>query len=250
MKGLVIPLVLVCSLTLAQRQPGYLGFDAGFATIFSSYKHPDFIRDTNDPSVTFDPAANGIRTIMTRSFAGVRIESPMAKGKFLISGGVRYTQLDGYVDRRAEQGYVYLRLYEDGTSTEYLRVTGLHQKSGYLSVPLEFRMFPFKEHRRVSWLMIGSDVNYKLYSDNDVRFQDSDMNKYGDQAASAMGSPKSWYGSFYAGLGWRFGKPDKTLFNFGFTMPIFLTNSVSTLMRPVVGVGITIQIQFNVRRQQ
>lgn len=181
----------------------------------------------------------------------------MLSGNVLgLSSGLRYSQLMGYIGREnlfsGEGKFFYVNYNETGQTTEYARVTGLSQRSGYLGVPVELRVTPGKDRVVKVFFRAGLSFNVLLHSATEIDFFDNQMNSYSNEVNAIIEEPSPFYGSFSLGGGLKLGRNDRT----GVLLGVNLLTAVVTgrdkgLVRPIAGAGgqIMVRIPLNYQEQ-
>ncbi len=234
-----------------QGRTTFVGVETGFHAIIATYSDQGFIRGDNSPSIDLDPSSSqGIGSQLYRGFAAIRIERRTRNDKFGISTGILFSELSGYLKKNVYPNYYYLLYDQMGTTTEYLRVREIHQTSGYLGIPIELHYFPFVRRMAGTYFIAGGNLNYRLFTNNKTTFQLPAMGKYESGVSEVVGAPSPRFVSFYGGVGWRFGKEGKPRYGVELTVPIIMTNSVSTLMKPIVGIGVHVQVQLPIKKKK
>lgn len=215
-----------------------MAIDAG--TIFNAIEPVDrpYIRG-DLPASGF--LAEGIGGEMAAQFVGVKAEKILVEGRLGFSVGLRYTNLFNSIYRNAIfPNHFYVLHRQEGTTTEYLRVSRIEENSHYIGIPLEVRLY-FNPRRR--WFFLaGGEWSYQFARQVKVGFKDPNMKMFTEDVKALVGGASGHYSSFYMGAGVRLGgvRPRWTL---GLNIPLAITETVSSLNTPHAG-GAAIHIQY------
>ena len=194
-----------------QGRTTLLGIETGVQTFITHYSDHGFIRGDNAPWIDIDPnSSQGMGTELYNSFAALKLERRSRDNTLGIATGVQFSEVSGYLRKNINPNYYYLLYNQTGTTTEYLRVMEINQRSGYLGIPIEVRYYPFGHGAVSTYFMVGGNLGYRLYTHSKTTFQDPAMDKYQSGVNEVIGAPGLWYTSFYGGVGWLFGKEGKT----------------------------------------
>ncbi|GEM_PF-1239747 len=181
--------------------------------------------------------------------AGLGVELQSANTRFGYSIGVRYTIYMGFLgattyDNDDDDDFFYVRLEENGTQTDYLRVKSINQINSYVGIPLEFRYLLFKPMLFRPYMKLGADFNFKINDSSNVKFKDDVMDKYEEDVAKLFDEAEDFYSTMYFGIGVKVGRVGKINFNIDARIPAFvLTGKKAGLVQPIAGGGVNISVQ-------
>jgi hypothetical protein len=247
-----VVLLFSCLNAVGQQRLKFLAFETGIESIRCREVEKDYIR----ADVTEAYGGNGglfgsdgalfrrIRNSLSRHYFGVKAEVRTRNNFAGFTGGLRFGQLVGtIVKRNGPPDYFYFRLRQTGTSTEYLKVEMLVQRSNYMSVPLEVRVFAYRQRLFRLFFLAGGEVGYQLSTTNSVTFDNRDMNTHAEAVSEIMGRPDKWYTAFYGRAGFTLGReiPYVTV---GITLPVVVSQGSSTLNESNAGIGFHVQVQM------
>jgi hypothetical protein len=232
---------------VSQDSTLFINFEAGGDAIGGKFVEKEYFREiSNENTGLFGPR---IISQIERSFAGVRIEKKTTNNKFGFSTGLRFTHLESSITKSGVPDFFYLLLRQTGTTTEYLQIKQLTEISNYLGIPLEVCFYVPSVRTFRFYFMAGVEWSYQLDRKTNVLFSSSAMEIYKSDVAEIIGEPDSWYATFYARPGVIIGKR-KPLFSCGVTLPVVITNTVSSLNAPVAGAGFQIQFYLPLKNKR
>jgi hypothetical protein len=232
----------------------FLYFETGFDGIGGYAPEKDYIRAMNSSYFFADHFAESIHGMMMIPYAGVRYER-MISGNFLgISGGLRYSIMYSFIGRPScmtgSDDYFYVNYNENGTDTEYARVTELNQKTGYVGIPLELRMTPGKDRFIKVFFKAGFSFNFKLHSASNVVFYDDSMNQYKNEVLGLIEDPAGYYSAFNLGGGLKIGRNTGTSVILGMNAPaLVLIPGNDEFVKPVAGGGISLIVRIPFKKE-
>jgi hypothetical protein len=219
----------------------HLQMETGF-TIFSA----EMTDDENFRAEDYD-YLDGVRLRSNYDviFAGAKVEVFSPNDKWGFSTGVRYSQMTGRVSNQstlfASEEFFFYRFREDGTTTEYLTIEKIRQRTEYLGIPLEVRLYPFQKRRFNLYFKAGGDINFRLRSTTEVHFHEPMMSLYEDDLADDFNSPDDVNATLNVAVGFTVGKSGKPKFGFEIPAPaIYLNADAGGIVRPEVGGGLVI----------
>jgi hypothetical protein len=238
-------LLLLSSLdAVSQDSTLFINLEAGIDGIGSNLVEKDYFRKIGQGNTgLFAPR---IVTQINKSFAGIKFEKKTTNHKLGFSTGVRFTRLESSVMKSGVPNFFYMLLRQTGTTTEYLQVRQITEVSDYLGVPLEVYFYVPGARTFRFYVMAGFEWSYQLGRKVDVLFSSAAMESYASDIAKKIEAPDPWYIAMYARPGMTVGK-EKPIFSFGLTLPVVITNTISTLNEPVAGGGFHIQFYLPLR---
>jgi hypothetical protein len=229
-----------------KRSFAYL--ETGIDLIGCEAPEKDYIRGDIDlypyDDVTRGPdfVADQITNLLHTDFLGVKFEYRMLNNKLGIAGGLRYTRVVSSIGKSSYWSdapeYFYLQFAQDGTNTEYAKVMEITQKSGYLGIPLELNIYPFRPRRVSLYFKAGATFNYNVTSRTDLVFYNEEMDPYEEEVAQIIEDPYPFYSSLYLGMGLQICRSGKPGCNLEFCIPVgMITAGESGFYVPQTGVG-------------
>jgi hypothetical protein len=203
-------------------------------------KEYDYLRAIPESySNYYDPYSSAVESNMTRVHAAVKIEKPFLR-KFAFATGIRYTYLESHLEKNQNPQYFYLLFRKTGTTTEYLTVRTIEQRASYLGVPLEVRYSPFSGRFFNMFWSVGSDINVRVSSSNDIVFNDENMREFEPDVSDIVGRPDEMFVSAHGKFGVMIGKTNPWA-SVSATLPVYLPQGSTSLVQPVTGFGINVQ---------
>ena len=251
---LILSLVLICTLKASAQDEKpfyYLSFEGGAHVIFIYIPEYDFIRG----DLSSYGGGSVSETIYGQSdywYAGVKLNKRTANQRFAFGTGIRYTQFNSSLGKSAGESnssYFYMLLREDGSSTEYLKVTDIEEHSGFIGIPIEYRFFLNPRVYSKFYIKAAASVNYNVFSSRSAGFYNSSMDKYEHDITSKFDEPSDFFIPLYFGAGLILGNDQKSNVSLEFLVPSFvLTKNVSGILEPVTGFGFQLNIQIPVNK--
>jgi hypothetical protein len=228
----------------------FIGLETGINFVSCWAEEKPYMRSSL-PAYGGGYLAETIHGIMNISTGGLMVEKHFFGEKLGVSVGAKYSRIFSSVGKQsyysATTEYFYLLYNQTAESTEYLKVKEITEKTDYVGVPVEIRIFPFNQKKNRLYYKVGFDFNYNINTKHDVIFYDSDMEIYQDGVSKIAGEPNTYFTSLYLAAGVSFGKINTPRVNFEIYFPGFLlSEKTSTLVEPTVGKGfqLTIQLPF------
>jgi hypothetical protein len=227
----------------------YLQMETGY-TIFSA----EMTDDENFRAEEYDYLDGlRLRSNYDVTFASAKIEVFSPNDKWGFSAGVRYSQMTGRVSNHAtlfaSEEFFFYRFREDGTTTEYLTIEKIRQRTTYLGIPLEVRLYPFQKRRFNLYFKAGGDINFKIRSATEIHFHDPLMRQYEDELAEDFNSPDDVNATLHVAVGFTVGKSGKPKFGFEIPAPaIYLNPDAGGIVRPEAGSGFVVFLSIPLNR--
>lgn len=241
-----IPLLLLSALScssLAQGRVKLVALESGINFVDVQMRENDRIRASASEYNNYgdDFFYGRSRGTLNRAYGGVKVEVRSASNAVGFATGIRFSQVSNSLSKESSPGYFYYFLKQTETTTEYLRVSKITQRTSYLSIPLEVRVFPYRERKIRLYFLLGTEFGVKMRSKTDVRFHNPAMSQYEQELAEGIEEPGDVFGAFYGRSGLIIGK-DKPFLDIGITAPFGMTSSAATLVKPGVGGGLHLQV--------
>jgi hypothetical protein len=235
-----------------QERLTFIAFETGIEAIACKEAEKDYIRTDATESYGGNNGLFGndgalyrrIRNEMHKLYIGVNAEVRTRNNFAGLITGLRLMQVVGSIEKaNGPPDSFFLRLRQTETTTEYLKVERLEQYSTYLGVPLEVRVFAYRQRPFRLFFLVGGEVGYQLSTTNMIDFDNSNMEVYRDDVSQIMGRPDRWYTTFYGRAGFTLGReiPYVTV---GITTPVIISEKSSTLNEPTVGIGFHVQVRL------
>jgi hypothetical protein len=249
----VLLLLLGISLMGQEKKPMFLYVESGIDFISCEQPDKDYIRADVEPYYELF-ATNYIRALMHNNFFGVRFGKRFAKNLLEISGGLRYTRVITSIGKPAywsdSPDFFYVNYRTDGINTDYAKVYELNQRSDYIGIPVDIRIFPYEERLINVYYKAGASVNLNVGSKSDVVFFDDAMNPYEKDVADVIESPSSFFGSLNLGIGLKVGRPGKAGFNIETAFPIgIFTSGKAGFVNPQAGGGVQLMVRIPLNKK-
>jgi len=243
----ILLLLLGVSLNGQDIKMKFFWLEAGADFLECEEPGKDYIRADIEPYY-YDHMADNIRSLMYSNYIGAKFEYRFAGSLLGASGGIRYYRTVSSIGKGGYSsdftGFFYVRYKSDGTDTEYARVRGVLQKSDYISVPLELRIYPYTDRRMNIYYKAGGSFNLNLGSETGISFRDSSMDQYESEVIHAIEGPLSYFGTLHLGIGVKFGRSHKPGFNIEANIPVaVLTPGKACFVRPQTGTGVEFLIR-------
>lgn len=240
MRYFSLMLVIWASITLAsgQERLRFLNIEAGMNFVESKMEKNDRIR--SDQSMQYDSYIfQSVESELSRFYFGVKAEL-RAKNNFLgLIAGLRFSSFQGSISKQISPDYFFYLFRTAGTTTEYLRVKSFTQRASYVSIPLEGRVFSYRERQFRLYFLLGFEFGTRIGFKNKVEFENPAMDQYESNVAGMISSPRSTFAAGYGRCGFIIGN-EKPWIDIGITAP-FVVSQVSSLNDPGLGGGFHIQ---------
>ena len=156
------------------------------------------------------------------------------------AAGLRFSFNKSKLD--SDRDFFLWRVSEENLTTNYVRVSNVHQNNFYAGIPLEIKLFPSTSDMRVrQYFKAGMLFNFLVASHNSTTFADNIMKKYADKISDQMGKPSFQSGYFYLGIGFKFGRMDHPFGSIEMQIPISVFKDkklASFIGEPEAGVGL------------
>ncbi|MCL1934608.1 MAG: PorT family protein [Candidatus Azobacteroides sp.] len=252
--GIWCGLVLFPLLLQAQEETkcsDRIGFEFGGAGFFGKTLMPDRVRASKSASegdnFFFGLPIPNPNQIVDNMYAGIKYETFLRNDRFGLTAGLRFSQSSSEIRTDWFQDYYIWLFRQNETTTDYLSIRKIRQKSYYLGIPLEFR---FLLKKRTSsffnpYVKLGAAINYRVSTTNSVTFFDSAMTQYAGAVSEQIEKPDAFYAWVYPAFGLKFGKIKNIWFNVEAHFPGFIIkNKALPFIRTDVGIGSQISIQI------
>ena len=184
-------------------------------------------------------------------YVGVKPEIFFHNNRLGISSGLRFSEYTSSLI--SDRDYFLWLLNEDEKNTEYIRIKEIKQRSRYIGIPLEFRIFPNRRELPFQhYFKIGTVFNYRFHSENKIEFQNRQMNQYEELVGNQINdSVNRFSASLFGALGFKIGGFDVgggkkcPYINIEFHFPkVMLNSKSSSFIATDVGGGIQFSTQI------
>jgi len=225
----------------------FIYLESGIDLISCEQPEKEYIRADVDPYY-YDFVSDHIRSLLYNEYFGVKFEYRLMKNLLGVSGGLRYNRMVSSIGKTAywseSPDFFYVNFWNDETNTEYAKVLEINQKSDYIGIPLELRIYPYKDYPVNVYFKAGGSFNLLAGSKTNLVFKDETMNQYERNVVSVIEEPSSYFASFSLGVGLKIGKLAKPGFILEASIPVgIVTPEKATFVTPQGGAG----FQFMVR---
>jgi hypothetical protein len=236
----------VCS-----QQIKFIRVDAGTAFLAASPPENDNIRAVVDnygySEDEYDDASTDLRALYVLVHAGVKAEIFSPNNKWSLTTGLSYLRAEGDFQTKGlffARPFFFLKFREQGTTTEYLTISRIGQKSSFIGVPVEVTFYPFTPRRFNLFFKGGGSVNLNVSNSSDVVFHEPSMEKYEDQVMEQFDTPDRVSGIFFLAPGFHF-SVKQVKFGMEASFPtVFINSHGGGLVHPRVGGGLNVFFSF------
>jgi len=228
-----------------------LGIEMGFHEFFGSTIVPDRVRSIRAVDATemgfydyYGEYYFSNSQPIHKVYVGIKYEALFFKKTFGVSSGLRFYQTTAQLDHNKKYDSFIWLLREDEQSADYVSLRSMNQKNYYVSLPLEFRIFPRKRDRFFkNYFKIGGAFNYRFSTNYKIDFQYPQMSKYAGEIKDQILKPCTFSGFIFPAFGCRWGRNKDPWFNLEFQFPGFIiAQRKHAFVDPDVGLG----MQFSV----
>jgi hypothetical protein len=249
---IILLAIFLCILTNSihgqDEKRKFLFLETGIDGIGCSTPDKDYIRAVSDPS-TSQYYSDKIIALMMLESIGLKFEYRTVSNKFGFSGGLQYTRMitsigrDSYMSSAPD--YFYVHYDPNSINTEYAKVRELNQKVDYLGIPLELRIYPYKDRKVNFYYKAGVSFNLKINSKSDIVFYNDFMEMYRNNVIKVVEKAAPYYTTFNLGLGLKVGKSEKPGFSIEVNAPIeVIFPDKSYFVKPQAGGGFQIMARI------
>lgn len=218
-----------------------IGIETGINLIECQSKENDRIRSSYSDYYGSEYFSGGMNAFMSRVYGGIKAEVRASNNVFGFATGVRYSVVSSSVSSTSSPAYFYYMFRQSETTTEFLRIKEITQKTSYVSVPLEVRVFPYRERVFRLYFLAGTELGFKVASKNEIAFHNPAMEQYEGDVAADFKEADSFFSTLYGRAGFVIGK-DKPFLDIGLILPVAILSSATTLSESQAGGGFHFQI--------
>jgi hypothetical protein len=232
-----------------------IGVEIGYHAFFGDLIVPDQVRSVKSVDVYESGYFEGYYMggyenyschAINKAYAGIKYEALFFNNKLGVSSGLRFSQLWAQLDHNQKYDAFMWLLHQDEQSSEYVSIRSIQQKSQYVSVPLEIRLFPKKrDYFFKHYIKVGSALNYRFSTKLDIDFQEDAMSKYNGEVGRQILKPCTFSGFIFPAIGFKWGKNKDPWFNLEFQFPGFIiAKRKHAFVEPDVGLGLQFSVQL------
>ncbi|MBN2762665.1 MAG: outer membrane beta-barrel protein [Bacteroidales bacterium] len=231
-----------------EEKQKFLYVETGIDFISCESPEKDYIRGDIDP-YSYGYVTEQLRSLLHQEYVGVKFEYRLLKNLLGISGGFRYTRMISSIGKSTywseASDFFYVLSRQDGTTTEYAKVREIVQKSDYLGVPVELRIYPNKDYAVNIYYKIGATFNLNIINKEEGLFYSEEMNPYRDEVSNVTEDPLPFYASVNLGAGLKIGKQAKPGANFEVSFPVgIIPSDENAFVTPQMGVGFQLMVRI------
>jgi hypothetical protein len=240
--------ILTGSLSGQDKKLSFLFLESGVDFISCVQPENAYTRADVDP-LYYEYAADRIRGLMYIEYFGVKFERRMVKNLLGVSAGLRYNRMISSIGKTSywsdSPDFFYVHYKEESTTTEYAKVMEINQKSHYIGIPVELRIYPYKDRSVNVYYKLGASFNLKIASRIQIVFKDDSMNPYESEVAGIIESASPYFASFNLGIGLKVRKLTKPGFNLEVSVPVgIVIPDHSGFVTPQTGGGFQLMIRM------
>jgi hypothetical protein len=228
----------------------YAGIESGINFIACQMIDNENVRGDVPAYDEYGFETNSLTTLSYKSFFGVKGEIFALNDRLSLSSGLRFSQIVNSVGKNSYWGsgtdYFYWLSSENGTTTNYLRVKQINQKSEYIGIPVEVRGFIARRpHFAQLFLKLGIETDVCLHTKNTVEFANNAMQSHEGELKSQIKDPNTFFAAFYGGGGIRIGRETKPSVSIEGCFPYLLFSPTSLgLVEGSFGGGFQVNVQI------
>jgi len=209
----------------------------------SVYEYDDFHSDYPNSSQFLDI-----------NYGGVKYESFFYENRLGLATGLRFSEFSSKIGSDWERSYFIWLFRQDETTTDYLTIHRIKQKSYYIGIPLELRYFLSTGKKPLfnQYIKLGAAVNYCLSTTNSITFYEQAMTKYTRAVEEQIGKPNPFNAWVYPTYGLRYDKIKNIWINMEiYLLGFFIGGKAHPFIHTETGMGVqfSVQIPLNTNNQ-
>ncbi len=172
--------------------------------------------------------------------------------RFSITSGIRFSFHKDML--KSDRSFFLWEAPGNTNNINYLRVANIQQTVYNVGIPLEVRLYPQKRDKTIrQYFVIGAMFNLVAFTNTDVNFLHSAMEKYEQDIKDQLNKPNNFSTYYYLGIGWKIGKTNNPFGNLEFHFPILSAsgNRVSSFAESKVhlfGVNTSLKIPIKIQK--
>jgi hypothetical protein len=165
----IIVVLCLASLTVKSQETKsrLLFVEAGMDFISCEPPEKDYIRGEVDP-YAYDYEASTLRGLLSNTYIGIKTEKRVLRNKLGLMAGLRYSRVVSSIGKETywsdTPDFFYMMFRQSGTTAEYLKVKEINQIAGYLGIPMEVRIYPYRPRTFNVYYKIGTSLNFRIHS--------------------------------------------------------------------------------------
>ncbi len=250
-KFLLLGFLVFSLIQMLKGQEGKRPFvfvEGGIDFISCESPEKDYIRGDIDP-YNYGYVTDQLRSLLHAEYLGVKLEYRLLNNVIGASGGLRYTRMISSIGKTSywsdTPDFFYVMYKQEGLTTEYAKVREMIQKTDYVGIPLEFRIYPNKDWMVNIYYKLGAALNIKVRNKKEAVFYSDAMKSYSDEVNRVTENPGPFHASLFAGVGLKLGKLTKPGGNLEITFPVgILPSGEPGFVTPEAGGGC--QVMFRI----
>jgi hypothetical protein len=244
---IIVFLMCMCFLAFPLRAQNIkLAVEFGTDAYFGDTKKPDKARETKSTSLYSDDDFHygfiGPEQTTNIFYLGLKSEFFFLNDRLGLASGLRFSHYSTNLD--SDRDYFLWQIRQEATYTDYVRIRDITQRSYYLGLPLEMRFFLNKWNRVFRpYVKVGAVLNWRVHTNNAVKFEDRAMNHYEGQVSDGIEPPNRFNAYLYPAMGFKVGRT--SWFNFEIHFPtVMLTPGNSSFFDDYPNIGFGLGVQF------
>jgi hypothetical protein len=229
-------------------QQKFLGGDIGMTFFSTEISNVDNVRAY---VTSYNGSSSGnLTSLMYKKYVSVKSEIFMLRNMIAVSGGIRYSRVNCSIGRESywseSSNSFYLLYSREGVTTKYLKINELNQKTDYIGIPVEIRLFPYPASFLRLYGKVGAECQVLLQSKTDVVFYNEAMETYQKDVIHILGQePTTFSFPVYGAIGLRFGrKGNPSVSVEACVFSTYLTDEAIAIVDPLIGGGFQINVQI------
>ena len=187
-----------------------IAFEFGLDGMSGTLKKPEQIRENYSLAYSggdgyYDYGYFRESSLLRTLYFGVKPEFFVYRNRLGIASGLRIYATSSEL---ASSGNNFLwRVSEDASNTGYVQIKNIRHSSYLLAIPLEIRVFPNRRELPFQhYFKVGTSLNYRIHSKNQVNFVNNAMEKYDGLIQSQLSDNKIFSAFIYGALGFKIGE--------------------------------------------
>lgn len=232
----------------------YLGVEIGIKTFDGQASDYEFIREAAVYYYGYYSNYSEISLMTYAPFVALKAEYRLLSDKFWLSAGVQYASMTSKMGKISHSGnnsdYLYIMLDQNLDDIYYYRVKEIEEKDHYIGIPIDIRYSPFIPRYFRLYFKAGFEVNFKVASQQNVVFYDSEMKDKEGAILDLFDQPGSTYSTGTLGVGIQLGKQDKPNFRIEADFPtVVFTQEAFAFMDHSFGGGVRMSFVLPLKKK-
>ncbi|MDO5663721.1 MAG: hypothetical protein Q4G63_00515 [Bacteroidia bacterium] len=183
---------------------------------------------------------------------GIKSQVSLLNERIDILSGLHFTMFNTSI-KNHRNNVIYLRM-DNPNAVEFYKISGINEKVGYLSIPLEmnyhfFRRNVFKRSRISLFGKAGAEAGIKLYGNTNINFVSDAMKSHEKEVLQSRNLKlNNFYSTFYLGCGFQFTDGNDIQYSYEVKLPgALLTKNNSNIIRPNAFVSAHLSVKFPIQ---